>query len=70
MSLCPNYCECRTCKHGVKVCEEYEYGTGCTECREERERKQHQVEHEASVKRQRARIKVSPWYHPPNSSEP
>jgi len=51
MSLCPNYCDCRTCKHGEKLCED------CGECRIEQERRRHQQEHEASVKRQRAKIK-------------
>jgi hypothetical protein len=64
VSLCPNYCECRSCKHGVKVCEGYEYGTGCRECQAEQERRLHQTEHEASVKRQRAKIKKAPWYQP------
>lgn len=28
MSLCPNYCDCKTCEHGVKGCDV----TGCWDC--------------------------------------
>jgi hypothetical protein len=52
MSLCPNYCECDVCKHGWKVCED------CSGCEEEALLARNQIQHEDSVRRQRARLKL------------
>ena len=55
MSLCPHYCECRLCDHGVPSCE------WCEDCRELADRRAQQRGHLASVARQRAKIKkISP----------
>lgn len=51
MSLHPNYCECDTCEHGIKICSD------CRECQAEHERQEQQKRHEASVRRQQAQLR-------------
>jgi len=53
MSLCPNYCDCGACKHGKKFCSVSE----CWECLAEYTRAMAQIQHEESVKRQKAKLK-------------
>lgn len=54
MSLCPNYCECKSCEHGIKACDV----TGCWDCRAIYMRAMAQHQHEESVRRQKAKLKV------------
>jgi hypothetical protein len=51
MSLCPNYCECKPCEHHVQSC------LPCCQCIEIYERREQQKEHEASVQRQKAKLR-------------
>ena len=57
MSLCPEYCECEPCKHGWTS-----HGwEPCPRCLRERELVENQKSHEASIARQKLKIKVAPW---------
>jgi hypothetical protein len=51
VSLCPNYCECGSCKHGRKLCED------CRECANEYSRESAQTAHEQSVARQKNKLR-------------
>lgn len=51
MSLCPRYCDCRTCKHGAKLCD------FCDKCAAQFERDRRQNIHEESVRKQKSRLR-------------
>lgn len=52
MSLCPDYCECKPCRHGVATCQ------WCVDCRKEADRRAEQRTHLASVARQKMKLRV------------
>ena len=57
MSLCPYYCDCRSCRHGVKNCED------CPDCIDEGQRERRQLEHNRSIQRQRAKLRIVEHEH-------
>jgi hypothetical protein len=57
MSLCPYYCDCRCCRHGVKNCE------ACQDCIDERQRERRQLENNRSVQRQKSKLRIIEHKH-------
>jgi hypothetical protein len=51
VSLCPVYCDCKVCSHGVPACED------CRQCNEIFRLVDAQREHRRSVDRQRRKLK-------------
>lgn len=52
MSLCPNFCECEPCKHGVKLC-----SMDCRDCFQDKLKVIRQEEHEESVRKQKLKLR-------------
>jgi len=66
VSLCPDYCECKPCRHGIASCSYIP----CRECAAEAALRLQQDAHEDSVRRQRNRLRPMPWVKVSASAPP